>query len=160
MSPAETLITLTPPSFVVDMTSGYALARSLYDGIGRYIFPIRSFNLDPPRIGLPRAVYMKAQMTAVDPPNSSMTVIEWLLRNLNLRPDQIYALPGTVTRPIAATDLTVGDTIIDGDVRWKVERVEITNASAESDRMIDFWIEGGKRCNVHPRGTLLVERDV
>lgn len=77
-----------------------------------------------------------------------------------LRSDQIYALPGTVTRPIAATDLTVGDTIIDGDVRWKVERVEITNASAESDRMIDFWIEGGKRCNVHPRGTLLVERDV
>jgi len=97
MSPVETLITLTPPSFVVDMTSGYTLARSLYDGIGRYIFPIRSFNLDPPRIGLPRAVYMKAQMTAVDPPNSSMTVLEWLLRNLNLRPDQIYALPGTVT---------------------------------------------------------------
>lgn len=160
MSPTETLITLTPPSFVVDMTNGATLSRSLYDGIGRYIFPIRSFNLEPPRIGLPRAVYFKAQTTAVDPAHSSMSVLDWLLRNLNLKPDHIYALPGTITRPIAATDLTVGDTIIDGDVRWKVERVEITNASVESDRMIDFWIEGGKRCKVHPRGTLLVERDV
>ena len=27
MSPTETLITLTPSSFIIDMASGYALAR-------------------------------------------------------------------------------------------------------------------------------------
>ncbi len=158
MSPVETLITLTPPSFVVDVTSGYTLARSLYDGIGRYIFPIRSFSLEVPRIGLPRAVYMKAQTMAVDPANSPMTVLEWLLRNLNLRPDQIYALPGSV-RSIAATDLTVGDIVIHEHFRHTVTRVEITNDLTTNMQNIRFWTANGTSLSIHPRGTLLVERD-